>query len=344
MRDALATWHIGRVIFAYRTHPQHGSPWSQQTVGNWLGLTQAQLSRIENGRAPEELTKLVRWAQILGVPQNCCGSSCRTSRAPKRADGAEFAGWLYRDLQDHASAAYWYDRAMEWAQAANNTAMQGYALPPCLDGIVGLGQRLGRSSACPRAPARSRSAAFLAAAACAAYCWTWRRWATASARATSRPLSIVGPAAPAAAKLGQRQVGRELPAAVPNRPARRRVAGQGDRVPGDFAGISGAAPQADLDPGPLEPCEELPLIGAFSRRDRTHRSNPVAGNLTRNPAQATEASSAPLPSPGTFAASTANSTGSTLPLTAKPRRRTRHGTRNRRRDGSRCARPANRLG
>jgi len=26
MRDALATWHIGRVIFAYRTHPQHGRP------------------------------------------------------------------------------------------------------------------------------------------------------------------------------------------------------------------------------------------------------------------------------------------------------------------------------
>jgi hypothetical protein len=44
------------------------------------------------------------------------------------ADGAEFAGWLYRDLQDQSSAAYWYDRAMEWAQAAGDTAMQGYVL------------------------------------------------------------------------------------------------------------------------------------------------------------------------------------------------------------------------
>jgi transcriptional regulator with XRE-family HTH domain len=68
MRDALATWHIGRVIYAYRTHPWHPRLLSQEVVGNWLGLTQAQLSRIENGRAPEELTKLVRWAQILGVP------------------------------------------------------------------------------------------------------------------------------------------------------------------------------------------------------------------------------------------------------------------------------------
>lgn len=44
------------------------------------------------------------------------------------ADGAEFAGWLYRDLHDIASATYWYDRAMEWAQAAGDTTMQGYVL------------------------------------------------------------------------------------------------------------------------------------------------------------------------------------------------------------------------
>ena len=35
--------------------------------GGDVGLTQAQLSRIENGRAPEELTKLIRYAQILGI-------------------------------------------------------------------------------------------------------------------------------------------------------------------------------------------------------------------------------------------------------------------------------------
>ena len=52
----------------------------------------------------------------------------RTSLLSLGADGAEFAGWLHRDLHDHASAAYWYDRAMEWAQAANDTAMQGYVL------------------------------------------------------------------------------------------------------------------------------------------------------------------------------------------------------------------------
>jgi transcriptional regulator with XRE-family HTH domain len=263
MRDALATWHMGRVIFAYRTHPWHPRPLSQETVGNWLGLTQAQLSRIENGRAPEELTKLVCWAHILGVPGELLwfklpddrlndsaaypspptvtlpvmvngrsvllpidieaakasgldgllgeltgngdhdaavvahtlptrdleelehvatalddarryldgsvveyfrrqldrskaddgnlgptkalplvlgilGAISQHTREVKTdvrcrllslgADGAEFVGWLYRDLQDPASATYWYDRAMEWAQEAHDTAMQGYVL------------------------------------------------------------------------------------------------------------------------------------------------------------------------------------------------------------------------
>jgi transcriptional regulator with XRE-family HTH domain len=275
MRDALATWHMGRVIYAYRTHPWHARPLSQETVGNWLGLTQAQLSRIENGRAPEELSKLIRYAQILGIPGELLWfklpddgvgetpastefklpvmvngqpvllpidieaakasglghllkglitdgkaaqhadaiafslpgptpdsesaqawavsdldelehvaaalddarsyldgsvvgyfreqldrskaddgnlgpahalplvlgvlgaisqhvrevkSNVRCGLLSVGADGAEFAGWLYRDLQDVPSATYWYDRAMEWAQEAHDTAIQGYVL------------------------------------------------------------------------------------------------------------------------------------------------------------------------------------------------------------------------
>lgn len=68
MRDALATWHMGRVIFAYRTHPFHGRPLPQELVANWLELTQAQLSRIEKGPAPEQLSKLIRWAKTIGIP------------------------------------------------------------------------------------------------------------------------------------------------------------------------------------------------------------------------------------------------------------------------------------
>lgn len=68
LRDALASWHMGAVILAYRYHPAHGQPLSQEQVGQWLDLSQAQLSRIENGPPPEMLSKLVKWATALRIP------------------------------------------------------------------------------------------------------------------------------------------------------------------------------------------------------------------------------------------------------------------------------------
>jgi tetratricopeptide (TPR) repeat protein len=44
------------------------------------------------------------------------------------AQGAEFAGWLYRDARNPVLATFWRDRATEWAQEADDTAMQGYVL------------------------------------------------------------------------------------------------------------------------------------------------------------------------------------------------------------------------
>jgi hypothetical protein len=44
------------------------------------------------------------------------------------ADGAEFVGWLYRDIEQPTAAVFWYDRAMEWAQEADDPATQGYLL------------------------------------------------------------------------------------------------------------------------------------------------------------------------------------------------------------------------
>ncbi|HSL09217.1 MAG TPA: helix-turn-helix domain-containing protein [Pseudonocardiaceae bacterium] len=44
------------------------------------------------------------------------------------AEGAEFAGWLCRDIRDAVAAGYWHDRATEWAQEVGDTGMQGYVL------------------------------------------------------------------------------------------------------------------------------------------------------------------------------------------------------------------------
>ncbi|MBM0256496.1 helix-turn-helix domain-containing protein [Micromonospora sp. 4G55] len=69
LSEALQSRHMGRVIRAWRTHPYHGRhPISQDRVASWVGLTQAQLSRIENGPALAHLDRLVQWAEVLRVP------------------------------------------------------------------------------------------------------------------------------------------------------------------------------------------------------------------------------------------------------------------------------------
>lgn len=68
MQDALASWHMGQIIAAFRLHPFHGRPLSQELVGGWVGLTQAQLSRIENGPPIKDLDKLIMWARTLRIP------------------------------------------------------------------------------------------------------------------------------------------------------------------------------------------------------------------------------------------------------------------------------------
>jgi len=69
LREALASWHMGQVIRAYRHHPHHGArPLSQEVVANWLQLTQTQLSRVENGSPVQDLGKLTHWARTLRIP------------------------------------------------------------------------------------------------------------------------------------------------------------------------------------------------------------------------------------------------------------------------------------
>ncbi|MER7419382.1 hypothetical protein ABT346_21805 [Micromonospora peucetia] len=69
VRRALTERHLGRVIRAYRCHPYHGRVALPQTVvAGWLGITQAQLSRVENGPPLVHLDRLSHWAQLLRIP------------------------------------------------------------------------------------------------------------------------------------------------------------------------------------------------------------------------------------------------------------------------------------
>ena len=72
-RDALNAQHMGHVARAYRRHPlnvanygRDGIP--QELLGAWLGLTQAQVSRIENGPPIRNLDTLTHWARTLRIP------------------------------------------------------------------------------------------------------------------------------------------------------------------------------------------------------------------------------------------------------------------------------------
>ena len=72
-RDAFDARHMGHVARAYRRHPlnvtnygRDGIP--QELLGDWLGLTQAQVSRIENGPPIRNLDTLTHWARTLRIP------------------------------------------------------------------------------------------------------------------------------------------------------------------------------------------------------------------------------------------------------------------------------------
>ena len=88
-RAAFRSRDMGRVFTAYRAHPRHlkmfGKALNQETLGRWLGLTQAQVSKIENRSRPEtRLDILIDWAKFYNSRWTCCGLTCPT-RAALRA-------------------------------------------------------------------------------------------------------------------------------------------------------------------------------------------------------------------------------------------------------------------
>jgi transcriptional regulator with XRE-family HTH domain len=67
--EAFADQDMGALIGAYRHHPQHPHRITQDRMAGWLGISQAQLSRYENGENPiDRIDKLRAFAEVLGVP------------------------------------------------------------------------------------------------------------------------------------------------------------------------------------------------------------------------------------------------------------------------------------
>lgn len=68
LQEASNTRQFGRLLRAYRE--AHATEVTQAQLAGWLGMTQAQISRLERGISPaNDLVKLDRWAQVLRIPQ-----------------------------------------------------------------------------------------------------------------------------------------------------------------------------------------------------------------------------------------------------------------------------------
>ncbi|MFB6393531.1 helix-turn-helix domain-containing protein [Polymorphospora lycopeni] len=107
MRDALRNRHLGQIIRAWRTHPQHGrQAVSQSLVAAWMGITQAQLSRIETGGPVVHLDRLIEWAKALRIPPHLLWFTLPTndsSDSPEAPSGSELHD---PDRTAHAETRY----------------------------------------------------------------------------------------------------------------------------------------------------------------------------------------------------------------------------------------------
>ncbi|MCP2258610.1 Helix-turn-helix domain-containing protein [Streptoalloteichus tenebrarius] len=69
LAEAFADQDMGALLAAYRHHPHHVHRITQDRLAAWLGISQAQLSRYENGQNPiERMDRLRHFAEVLGVP------------------------------------------------------------------------------------------------------------------------------------------------------------------------------------------------------------------------------------------------------------------------------------
>ncbi|MGH3775527.1 MAG: helix-turn-helix domain-containing protein [Pseudonocardiaceae bacterium] len=97
--EAFAAQHIGRVGRAYRMNPYHRAVYgpggiSQGLLGQWLGLKQPQISRIETGPPILNLDTLRYWARVLRIPPELLWFDLSDQDVPDRRHPADANGWV----------------------------------------------------------------------------------------------------------------------------------------------------------------------------------------------------------------------------------------------------------
>jgi tetratricopeptide (TPR) repeat protein len=105
--------------------PQRVDP---EAVGR-LGTILIEYAKIDNLLGPAHLLALTSLhLKFISELLTVASGEGRAELLTVGARYAEFAGWLHQDASDAQAAAYWSDRAMGWAQAADNDLMVSYVL------------------------------------------------------------------------------------------------------------------------------------------------------------------------------------------------------------------------
>jgi transcriptional regulator with XRE-family HTH domain len=99
-----------------------------EAVGR-LGTILTEYANIDNLLGPAHLLALTKLhLQFISELLTVAAGEGRTELLTVGARYAEFAGWLHQDAGNPQAAAYWSDRAMGLAQAADNDLMVSYVL------------------------------------------------------------------------------------------------------------------------------------------------------------------------------------------------------------------------
>jgi hypothetical protein len=99
-----------------------------EAVGR-LGTILTEYAKIDNLLGPAHLLALTSvHLQFISELLTVAAGEGRAELLTVGARYAEFAGWLHQDAGNPQEAAYWSDRAVGWAQAADNDLMVSYVL------------------------------------------------------------------------------------------------------------------------------------------------------------------------------------------------------------------------
>ncbi|MET0236018.1 MAG: hypothetical protein ABW224_15345 [Kibdelosporangium sp.] len=128
---------MGKIFKAYRNHPRHlqlfGRALNQELLGRWLGLNQAQVSKIENGKPEHNLDALRNYARILHLPQrmlwfNLSGHSQLTSSRLDDDPEPQWQGSSGQSVPEHREDALMAATSMDTLELLQR--IRGSAIDP----------------------------------------------------------------------------------------------------------------------------------------------------------------------------------------------------------------------